>query len=64
MMYSLSSMIVEMHAARRRLLKSFDVPNGASTCALQTRRVPKGRESIGFLRSLKGALIIGRDKLK
>ncbi|MBV9299727.1 MAG: hypothetical protein JO066_12195 [Verrucomicrobia bacterium] len=60
-MYSLAAMIVEMHTARRRLLKVFDVPNGTSTCALQTHRILNGRESIDFLTPLKGALAFLRN---
>jgi hypothetical protein len=60
-MYSLSAMIVEMQTARKRLLKLFDVPNGTSTYGLQTRRILNGRESIGFLTRLKGALALLQD---
>jgi hypothetical protein len=61
LMYSLSAMILEMQTARKRLLKLFDVPNGTSTCGLQTHRILNGRESIGFLTRLKGALALLRD---
>jgi hypothetical protein len=54
-------MIVEMQSARRRLLKIFELPNGTSTRGLQTHRILNGRESIGFLTRLKGALAILRD---
>jgi hypothetical protein len=57
-MYSIASLIVELQTAKRRLLKVLEGPIGTSTDGLRTRRVPNGRESIGYSTSKTSRLLL------
>jgi hypothetical protein len=50
-MHQLSSLIVELETARRKLQNVFEVQNGTATSEEKTRRILMNRKSIGsFLR--------------